>query len=151
YIFFSTYEGKAIALNADTGKIFWTTDIDYPTSKPFVFDNGRIYIHTQSDEVISLEASSGEREWTFKRPGAQKIQVSSTNAPLILGSLIVSGFSDGSIVALEKSSGRERWNRRLNFQNRFRDLTALTLFDQDKILVGGYDDAVYALNGVDGS
>lgn len=151
YIFFSTYSGKAIALNAANGKLFWSTDIDYPTSKPFVFDNGRIYIHTQNDELISLEASSGERLWTFKRGGSTKIQVSSTNAPVLLGSLIVSGFSDGSIVALEKNNGRERWSRRLNFQNRFRDLTAITLFDKDKLLVGGYDDGIYALNGVDGS
>ncbi len=151
YIFFSTYNGKAIALNAANGKLFWSTDINYPTFKPFVFDNGRIYIHTQNDEMISLEASSGERIWTHKHGGAQNIQVSSTNTPVLLGSLIVSGFSDGSIVALEKTSGRERWSRRLNFQSRFRDLTAITIFDKDKLLVGGYDDGVYALNGLDGS
>lgn len=151
YVFFSTYGGRAISLNASTGKLFWSTDIDYPTTKPFVFENGRIYIHTQSDELISLEASTGEREWTYKRPGGHKIQVSATNAPILLGSLVISGFSDGSIVALEKYSGKERWARRLNFQSRFRDLTAMMVFDKEKILVGGYDDATYALDGIDGA
>lgn len=151
YIFFSTYGGRAIALNASTGKIFWSTDIEYPTAKAFVFENGRLYIHTQSDEVICLEASTGERVWTYKHAGGQKIQVSSANAPVLLGSLIITGFSDGSLVALEKYNGNERWSRRLNFQNRFRDLTAVTVFDKDKVLVGSYDDSVYSINGLDGT
>lgn len=151
YVFFSTYTGEAVALNATTGKLFWSTNIIYPTTKAFVFENGRIYIHTQNDEILCLEASTGEKLWSYRKSGSQKIQIGGTNPPLILGALIISGFSDGSIVALEKNGGQERWERRLNFKTRFRDLNALLLFDKDKILVSGYDDHIYALQGFDGA
>ena len=60
------------------------------------------------------------------------------------------GFSDGALVALNKSSGSIVWEANLNRNKRFRDVDAAPLVDGDNIYISSYDGALYSVNRVDG-
>ncbi len=151
YLFFTGYDGFAYSVSASDGKIFWKKDIGYPSFQNLYYESGRLYIHTNNSEILSLEAASGEKVWSFIKKNQRKISVGGIGDFLSLGSLMIIGLSNGELVALEKATGKIRWQRRLNFNSRFRDLRTLTLFDTDKILVAGYDDHIYNVDAVSGA
>lgn len=151
YLFFTGYDGYAYSVSASDGKIFWKKNINYPSVQNLYYESGRLYIHTNNSHILSLEASSGEQVWSFVKKNQRKISVGGVGEFLSLGTLIIVGFSNGDLVALEKPTGKIRWQRKLNFNSRFRDLRTLTLFDTDKILVAGYDDHIYNMDAVSGA
>lgn len=151
YLFFTGYDGYAYSLTADTGQVLWKKSVDYPSTQSLFYENGRIYIYTKNSEIISLEASSGDVVWNYTRKNQRKITVGSVGNFVSLGPLILSGLSTGEVVALEKSNGKVRWIRRLNFNSRFRDIEAITLYDTDKLLAAGYDDHIYSLEAISGA
>lgn len=151
YLFFTAYDGYAYSVSANDGKVFWKKDIKYPSVQSLFYESGRLYIHTNNSEILALEAASGEKIWSFNKKNQRKISVGGIGEFLPLGSLMIVGMSNGELVALEKANGKIRWQRKLNFNSRFRDLRTLTLFDTDKILVAGYDDHIYNVDAVSGA
>ncbi len=151
YLFFTGYDGYAYSVTADTGQVLWKKSVTYPSTQSLFYENGRIYLYTKNSEIISLEASSGDMVWNYIRKNQRKISVGSVGNFVSLGKLIISGLSTGEVVALEKSNGKVRWIRRVNFNTRFRDIEAVTLYDTDKLLVAGYDDNIYSLEAMSGA
>lgn len=150
FLFFSSYEGYLYSLNGDNGKIFWKKNINYPSTHPLFFDDGHLFIQTHDSRVLCLKASSGEEVWSYKRKNRSHTSIHALGTFGSLGSLLIVGFSNGSLVALEKKSGQIRWERQLNFNRRFRDVKAIYIFNGDQILAAGYDDHIYRINGLDG-
>ncbi len=151
FLFFTGYDGFAYSVSAQDGKILWKKSINYPSLQSLFYESGRVYILTNNSEVLALEASSGEQVWSFSKKNQRKISVGGIGNFLSLGSLLITGLSNGDLIALEKSNGKVRWQRRLNFNSRFRDLKTLILFDTDKLLVAGYDDHIYNIDVVSGA
>lgn len=151
YVFFTGYDGYAYSVNTEDGKVFWKKEIGYPSTQSLYYENGRLYMYTKNSEVLALEASSGEEVWTYSRKNQRKISVGSIGNFVSLGPLLISGLSTGEVVALEKSNGKVRWIRKLNFNSRFRDIKTSTLYDTDKLIVAGYDDHIYNLDATSGA
>ncbi len=151
YIFFTGYDGNAYSVSVDDGKVFWKKSIGYPSTQSLFYENGRVYTYTKNSEIFALEASSGELVWTYSRKNQRKISVGSIGNFVSLGPLLISGLSTGEVVALEKSNGKVRWLRKLNFNSRFRDIKTLILYDTDKLIVAGYDDHIYNLEALSGA
>jgi outer membrane protein assembly factor BamB len=151
YLFFTGYDGTAYSISAIDGKILWKKTVEYPTTQTLFYENGRVYLYTKNSEIMALEASSGEEVWTYSKKNQRKISVSSIGNFLSLGQLLISGLSTGEVVALEKSNGKVRWIRKLNFNSRFRDIKTLALYDTDKLVVAGYDDHIYNLDALSGA
>ncbi len=63
---------------------------------------------------------------------------------------VLIGFSDGALVALNRSSGAVVWEANLNRNKRFRDVDATPVVDGDNVYASSYDGALYALSRVDG-
>ena len=105
----------------------------------------------KNSRILCLKASSGEEVWSYKKKNRSHTSISSLGEFGSLGPLLIVGFANGSLVALEKKSGQVRWERQLNFNRRFRDIKSISIFNGDQILVASYDDHIYRINGLDGS
>lgn len=151
YLFFTGYDGTLYSVNAEDGKILWQKSVGYPSTQTLHYENGRIYVYTKNSEIIALEASSGDQVWTYSRHSQRKITVGAMGDFVSLGPLLIAGLTTGEVVALEKANGKVRWIRKLNFNQRFRDIKALILLDNDKLIVAGYDDHIYNLDVLNGA
>lgn len=104
----NTSRGHIYALQSTTGSVLWHYD-DASTSTSFaVLTNGVIYATAYSqdsnDVVYALRARDGSLLW--RRSMGQSVY----NAPVLDGTTVYVGTSDGSVYALRADNGAVRWH-----------------------------------------
>jgi outer membrane protein assembly factor BamB len=149
-LFFGAGDGQLYAVQPETGSVLWT----YPLKaeglgKPFV-KSGVLYILGGNNVAHALNAKNGKLIWIYNRREASNISVRGGSQPVLDGDVVLIGFSDGALVALNKNSGSVVWETNLNHNKRFRDVDATPVIDGDTIYASSYDGALYALSRGDG-
>ena len=134
------HSGYSTSTGPLTNQTLWefTTDNTFWTS-PSVADGS---VFTGSEDygtVYSLNASSGNEQWSYKTTGAI------CGSPAIAGSLVYVGFV-GGVEAMDVSTGSLIWNFTPDFQTF--DSPAVT---NGVVYVGSGDNNVYALNATSGA
>ena len=111
-----------IAVDAKTGEIAWETEHGKPYSNrrgggprdtPTV-DGGRVYALGGDGNLICADAATGDKIWErhlLKTYGGRNITWGISESPLVDGDRLIvnAGGPGASIVALDKSTGRELW------------------------------------------
>ncbi len=111
-----------IALDANTGKELWTTEIgtllrnswgDGPRSTPTV-DGDRIYALGGKGDLVCLKAADGKKIWSVNLEddfGGKVPNWGYCESLLIDGDQVVAtpGGRKGAIVALDKMTGKKKW------------------------------------------
>lgn len=149
-LYFGAGDGQLYSLQPDTGKILWT----YPLKaeglgKPLV-KAGVLYILGGNNVAHALNAKTGKLMWIYNRREASNISVRGGSQPALSGDLVFVGFSDGALVALNKTSGAVIWEANLNRNKRFRDVDATPIIDGESVYVSSYDGGLYSLGRLDG-
>lgn len=145
-------DGVMYSINADTGQINWKFDTKAEiTSQPLVY-NGIVYFLNGASSLFSLEAKTGRQNWVYSRQEATtKMNIRGGSRPTFNNGMIYSGFSDGSVVAINAATGTPQWEVSLNKNARFRDIDATPVIDEDNIYINSYDDKLYCLSKANGS
>jgi outer membrane protein assembly factor BamB len=149
-LYFGAGDGQFYAVQAETGNVLWT----YPLkaeglARPLV-QNGVVYVLGGNNVAHSLDAKTGKLLWLYNRREGSNLSVRGGSQPVVTGDLLVLGFSDGALVALNKSSGSLVWEVNLNRNKRFKDVDAGPVVDGDRIFASSYDGALYSLSKADG-
>lgn len=149
-LYFGAGDGQLYAVQPETGAVIWT----YPLkaeglARPYVHA-GTLYVLGGNNVAHALNAKTGKLVWIYNRREASNLSVRGGAQPVVAGDLVLIGFSDGALVALNKTSGSLIWETNLNRNKRFRDVDAATVVDGEHIFASSYDGSLYALNRVDG-
>lgn len=127
--------GSVIALNAETGKKIWSKTVDQPVRGSPTFQFGRLYMITLNDETLALDALNGDIVW--RHAGVQEqAGLLGAPSPAVEGSVVITAYSSGDIVALRSETGQEAWTDNLAgvAQNQSRAVTQLTGFRGSPVL-----------------
>ena len=143
--------GGLVASSIDRGRRLWTVDIDPSTdttqvsvSGGLAFDGGDLFAHAGKQRLVSLDALTGEENWSVELPHF-----------ILGGPTVASGFvfvSDinGRVYALAQASGEEIWNR-IGTQGQTRITgAAYPAVADNAVVVAGGDGELISLNLVDG-
>jgi outer membrane protein assembly factor BamB len=135
--------GNVVAVNADTGKVIWRTDLDVTISGG-VGGNAEYHIVTTRDgEVIALNAS-GVLLW-------RKNITSEALAPAAIDDdRIIVRSVDGNIVALSVVDGKQLWVYSRDVPALSLRGTSAPLVDQSRVYVGLDNGRLVALDISDG-
>ncbi len=149
-LYFGAGDGQLYAVQPENGSILWT----YPLkaeglAKPLV-KSGILYVLGGNNVAHALNAKTGKLIWLYNRREASNLSVRGGSQPALAGDLVVIGFSDGALVALNKTSGAIVWEANLNRNKRFRDVDATPVIDGQTIYASSYDGALYAVALADG-
>ncbi len=107
-LYATTGRGEALALDGSTGAIRWRKGLDTPGRSAPCIAEGRLFITTLDNRLLSLKAADGERQWTYQAAGAATT-VLSQSAPAYSDGLVVAGFESGDIAAVRAESGGLAW------------------------------------------
>lgn len=97
------------AFSAEDGKRRWSVSVRQPDEEDPVisggiaFDNGLLYVTAGYDEVVALDAGTGEVKWR----GATSAP--SRAAPTVINGRVFVSTMNNSLVALNANDGKQEW------------------------------------------
>lgn len=144
-LFFGGGDGFVRALNALNGKPIWSFDARAELLAPPTYADGVLYFQTGADVTFAVDAASGKLKWSYSRQVTSNLSVRASSRPVVADELLLTGYSDGYVVALSRSKGSLQWESKLGRGNRFRDVDATPVVDGDRFYTASFDGSLVAM------
>lgn len=108
-IYATTGYNEVISIDASSGKILWTRNINsISRSAPDAKENV-IYVNTIDNKLYALDAKDGSILWAHSG-STEEISMLGSSSPVVYDSLVIAPYSSGEIFALKSSDGSEIWS-----------------------------------------
>jgi len=137
-VYFGTGDGILYCLDSKDGREIWRFQAKTEITSSPVVEGGVVYFNSADDKLYALKSETGEKLWQYNRAYVKKVVRRMFASPAIYEDKIYCSFTDGYIVTLEKSSGREVWQRRVAGEGRAEAARLTPTID---------DGVVYLING----
>ncbi len=138
-LFFGGGDGLLRSVSLKNGTVNWSVAMRAELLAPPTLENSMLFAQTGADVVYALEAGTGKLIWTYNRQVTGNLSVRATTRPVVVGDLLLTGFSDGYIVGLRKRDGVVQWERKLGRGNRFRDVDSTATINGNRAYFASYD------------
>lgn len=143
--------GELVALNADSGLELWRQALSSEMLAPVTRLSDFVVAQTVDGHVYALNSQTGEILWRYSTV-LPILTLWGTSAPLIDSGLVLAGFANGKLVALELTTGRLLWERwiglpkgRSEFE-RLTDVDGQFWIENNVVYAAGYQSRVAALS-----
>jgi outer membrane protein assembly factor BamB len=107
-VYVATGFGSVVALNTGNGKPLWTKSLNVPIRASPTVANGKVFIVNTESELFALSGDDGRQLWT-SRGLPEGAEVLSNVSPAVSGNTLVVSYASGEVVALDITSGEQRW------------------------------------------
>lgn len=108
----SGHGGELVALNTDTGAKRWETRVSSEILAAPLVTEALVSVRSVDGKLTTLSASDGSVLWTYEE-NVPLLSLRGTSGAIQFAELIVSGFDNGHLVALNSATGKAVWNTRL--------------------------------------
>ncbi len=155
YIAVGTNASTLAILNQADGKEIWQNKVSGEVLSPPAVSHDKVIAKTIDGKVYAYDATNGKQLWTAEH-GAPSLVLKASSSPIILGNLVLIGFSDGKLDALELDTGRLVWQRSIAYASGSSDVERLVDIDSDPIVrdkvayIASYQGYIGALSLEDG-
>ncbi len=140
-VYVTTGMGEVAALDANDGKVLWKVKPAGPLRGSPTIAFNSIFVMTQANQMISLNAADGAQQWS-RAASVGQTGVFGVAAPAAGQGTVIAGFSTGELIAYRYENGRELWSDALARTSLSTTVGVLTDIDADPIIDRG---RVYAL------
>jgi len=144
-------KGNLVALNARDGSENWRFKIQGEWLSPASIYRDKVIATTSGDEMYAFSEAKGVELWHYSHRGDEKMTVRGTSGPVVFGSDVFQGFSDGHLVALNVNDGKVIWDKRLKTKTRFTDVDMNVYADSTSVIAGTFDGKVFSLDRTTGN
>lgn len=131
--------GEVIALNADSGEERWRAALSSEILSSPGANSSVVIVQTQDAKLVGLSISSGDKLWQYETD-VPVLSLRGTAAPLVLDTMVVSGFANGKLVVLEPVSGSVLWEARVAIPKGRTELERMVDVSTPVL----YNDVIYA-------
>lgn len=139
-LFFVNNNGRALSLDADTGKVIWEREIATKNATSPAYASGRLFItNLEPGQALSLDAKTGKTIWKRSLPGR------SESSPVVIGNKVFFGCENGELFALNTKTGKTQWSTQTGGE-----VKAAPAYENGVLYAGNYSgimSAVKASNG----
>jgi outer membrane protein assembly factor BamB len=127
----------------------WTHSGSAPVlATPLVTDD-LVFVATVTNVVYALDRATGELVWRHAQkldPGrSAELELYGAPTPALVGELLVTGFSDGTLVGLTAKGGELVWQRRVG-EGQYPDIMGAARPHGTDVVVAGYTEPLVALD-----
>ncbi len=126
------------AVDAKTGALVGRFDMPGPIESRLTADGDTVYFLTQG-KAYAFNIKTGQEQWHAAG------YYNTRTVPVVAGSVVYCGGSDGTLHALDRESGRERW--RFKAEGHF----ATPVAADGTVIAASEDGHLYAIAGVEAS
>lgn len=150
HLFFGGNDGHFYSASVSTGKVNWNILVRSETLAAPLIDDGVVYFLTGNNVLHALDATDGHELWIYSRVDSQNFSIRGASSPTVVDGVLMLGFSDGYLVALNAKTGSMKWETLLNKNKRFRDIDSTPVVDGEFVYVTGYDSHLYCVRAQSG-
>jgi outer membrane protein assembly factor BamB len=112
-VFFGADDGKYYAVHSRSGRLLWSTDTGAEIRRSTLVYKNTLYIINAANTVLALDPDSGEVLWQYRRPLLEGFSSSGHAGLARYGDYLITGFSDGYVVAVNALTGSVAWEHDL--------------------------------------
>jgi outer membrane protein assembly factor BamB len=134
YIAVSTSASTVAVLNQTNGKELWEAKVSGEVLAPPALSHKKIIAKTIDGKVFAFNVVDGKQLWMAEH-GSPSLVLKASSSPIILGNLVLLGFSDGKLDALDIETGRVVWQRSVAYASGSSDVERLVDIDADPLVV----------------
>lgn len=156
-VYVADAKGRLHGVGEPDGAPLWRVELGgLPTAGVLYHAAGveRVVVGTNDNRVHARNAANGAELWTYRREPPADLSIYGTASPALVrlssGEAYVTGFSDGTLVALRPSNGTVLWETRLVTTGRFRDVDGTVAQVEDRLYVTTYADELFAVEAESG-
>lgn len=135
HVVVTSADGYVIVLDADTGSEAWRAKIRGESLATPLVAEGTIVIQTVDNRLRALDLYDRRELWTVNQSMPALTQRGSAS-PVLVGSMVVAGFDNGRVVAVDLESGATEWDTLLAPPTGRSDLERLSDVDGALATVG---------------
>ena len=111
-LYFGGKDGFIHALEAQDGKLKWKFFTGSENISQPVLDQDKLYVFSASQKVYALSQKTGKLIWMHAGSSLSRSFFTKGEYRPALGPFLYVGFYDGSLRALDKKTGRVKWERK---------------------------------------
>ena len=151
----STDSATLVALSQVTGEKRWVAHLSEDALSKSVIESDKVIAKSIDGHLYAFDLKRGKERWMVEH-GAPNLILRTSSAPKVMGDLVVVGYSDGKLDAIELSTGRMVWQRSIAYANGASDVERLVDIGADLVIRGrwvylaSYQGYIGALNLDDG-
>jgi len=123
-----TGAGEILALNQSDGSLAWKSRVASEVLSQPQIDGDLVVVQTIDGKVAAYDAIDGSRKWIYTT-NIPALTLRGTATPIILGEVIVVGFSTGRVTFLDRETGLARLDQRVGVSQGASDLERLVDID----------------------
>ena len=139
---YGTGEGEAVALDDEDGSQLWLTKLTGQVLAVPAIGAELIVYQTYDGRLHALDRETGEVKWVFDT-SVPPLTLRGESSPIQIGNIVMAGFANGKLVALDTQSGFVGWERSISEPTGRSELERLNDLDGRFWLSR---NAVYAVN-----
>lgn len=102
-------KGVVVALDGSKGRELWRAQVTSEVLAPPAVGAGVVVVQSVDGKLTGLESASGKRLWILDRT-EPALSLRGTATPVILSDVVLTGFANGKIVAVNLRNGRPIWD-----------------------------------------
>ena len=139
YVVVASNSSSVIVLNQANGNVLWQAKLSGDSLSKPVISGRHLFIKTIDGNLYSFDLKKGEKLWMVDH-GSPHLILKASSSPVLFKQLVLVGFSDGKLDAVERDTGRVVWQRNIAFASGGSDVERLVDIDADPVVRG---DRVY--------
>jgi outer membrane protein assembly factor BamB len=147
-VYFSDTGGTTFCYTLD-GQLVWEHASDAPILVEPTVAEGRLYVTTVDNLGVALDAETGALIWQYReKPDLSReaeLALFASPQAVVVGDLVLLGFSNGALVALDRERGDVAWTRRIG-EGRYPDLVASPVTHGADLFASGYFKPLVAID-----
>lgn len=145
------FASNNVLYSLDTnGTKIWDMKIDGVIFSKGAISNNSLYLLNGSNTVYSIDLTK-KINWVYNRDSvAPTMSVLGVAPPIPYKDILLVGFSDGYVAALNQKSGSLIWEKQLSSSNKFKDIDSMTL-DEDVLYASSYDGDLFSMDATSGN
>ncbi len=101
-------DGQLFALDAGSGKSRWSVRVNGEVLAPAAISERLIALRTVDGKLHALAPADGHELWVQQQP-VPRLSLRGTARPVIAGELVLCGFDNGKVLAVNAADGAVQW------------------------------------------
>ena len=130
-----TGDARVIARDALTGKLRWVAKVSSEVLSAPQSQDGVTVVRTGDGKLYGLNSETGVEVWNYDRT-VPSLTLRGNAPPVIDGDVVLAGFDNGRLVALELKTGKPMWDNPLAIPRGRSDLERMVDVDAEPVVVG---------------